>query len=330
MSAARPLVLIVDPSPADLSLLFKALEPEGLEVVAADSAVRALGLMNHIQPDMVLLEASLPDMDGFTLCRRIKKDPRLAGAPVVFTTRLAGTADLIKGFEAGAADYVAKPFHRREIRARVKTHLDMYAALRELERLKEAALDLNPLTCLPGNNSIGLALQKYADLDEDVCVIYADLDNFKPYNDHYGFAQGDQVILFAAAVLGRVASRLSPQNSFLGHIGGDDFVLVVAADMAAEVGHEIGVSFKNGIADFYTWNDRIKGHIEARDRRGFTQRYPLVSISMGGVFIKGQGFTNYLEIASLASEVKRRAKSMPGSNLYLNQRKYAAGEAINF
>lgn len=320
-------IIIVDDADLDLRVHAATLRAQGYEVVTATSGTGALAIVETLIPDLFLIAAHMREMDGFTLCELLKDHSRLINVPVIFVMDQPTPDEIDRGYEAGGADYIAKPCHLSEFLARVGAQIRLSKLLQEIARLEEAAHDANPLTHLPGNNSIAAAIQRAIDAREDVTVIYADLDNFKAYNDHYGFSNGDDVLLYTAETLQTALRMNCPEGCFLGHEGGDDFVLVVDAAYAEQVGQDIVKRFDRGAPAFYSEEEAARGHIEAVDRQGRLACYPLVSLSMGGVRLLTHDFQRFLEVASVCAEVKKAAKAIPGSVLFMDRRGLLVGES---
>jgi diguanylate cyclase (GGDEF)-like protein len=313
-------IVVVDDADMDLRMHAVTLRAQGYEVVTATSGGGALAIVETLVPDLFLIAAHMREMDGFTLCERLKDDPRLINVPVIFVMPQPKPDDIDRGYEAGGVDYIAKPCHLSEFLSRVGAQIRMSKLLQEVERLKEVAQDSNPLTHLPGNNTIAGTIQRAVDARQDMTVIYADLDNFKAFNDHYGFSNGDDLLLFTAETLQTAIRTICPEGAFLGHEGGDDFVLMINAAYADQIGAEIIRRFDSGAAAFYNEAEADQGYIESVDRQGHPTRYPLVTISLAGVRLLSHNFSRFLEVASVCCEVKHVAKSMPGSVLFMDRR----------
>ncbi|MFO7655041.1 MAG: response regulator [Candidatus Krumholzibacteriia bacterium] len=321
MGEPRARVLVVDESDQELRIHAATLRAQGYEVATARRAEEALRQVAAATPDLFLIDARMKGMDGYTLCERLKEDGRLATVPVVFVTETPTAEEIDRGYAVGGVDYIVKPCHLSEFLARVNTHLRLHRLLQENERLRQLAIDSNPLTHLPGNNSVVAAIQACIDEGSDLCAIYADLDNFKAYNDRYGFSDGDDLLLFTAETLQTAIRKVCGEDEgFLGHIGGDDFVLLVPAGAAVQVGEEVIRRFDSGVPDFYTDEDAVRGYIVSEDRQGNHAVFPLVSISLGGVMLSRRRFKKYIEAADVCAEVKHRAKRLPGSNIFLDRR----------
>lgn len=313
-------ILIVDDSQQELRIHATTLRSHGYDVVTAGNGEEALFLVEAGVPDLFLIDTNMKDMDGYALCERLKEDSRLLNVPVIFITNTYNPDNIDRGYSVGGVDYIVKPCHLSEFLAKVRTHISLYQLLLEVQQLREAAIDANPLTHLPGNNSIVKMIQEAVDQHQDVAVIYSDLDNFKSYNDVYGFSAGDNVLLFCAEVLRTALKTLCSDNGFLGHIGGDDFVLIVPSEKVEVVADAITRNFDSGAPDFYDEVDRRRGHIVTKDRNGETVQFPLVGISLGGVLLRQRNYTRFVEVANVCAEVKHQAKSIVGSNLFLDRR----------
>lgn len=121
-----PLILLVDDVPENLQLLGNTLQEENYEIAVASCGADALNFVNEVQPDLILLDVMMPDMDGYEVCRRLKKMPQSSTIPVIFITARVETEDIVRGFEAGGVDYVTKPFKPAELKARVRTHIQLH------------------------------------------------------------------------------------------------------------------------------------------------------------------------------------------------------------
>src|SRR3989344_7154516 len=176
-------ILIIDDDPDILDVLTLALS-EYYEILAANNGEEGLKLAQSKAPDLVITDYKMPVMDGRQFCQTLKKDILLQHIPVIMLTGKGEVKDKVGGIDAGADDYVVKPFEPEELLARIKMIL----------RRTERSLDANPLTHLPGNVSIMDEIQQRITQSRVFAVCYADLDNFKSYNDKYGFERGDEVI----------------------------------------------------------------------------------------------------------------------------------------
>lgn len=303
-------VLVVDDDDDIVRVVRINLELEGFEVDTAGDGQEALDSAVANPPDIVLLDIMMPRMDGLTALRKMRSQPSLASTSIVLLTARGLTEDRVNGLELGADDYVTKPFDVVELVARVKAVL----------RRTKTARDTSPLTGLPGNFSIGAEIEQRIAAGEPFALVYCDLDNFKAFNDHYGFMRGDQVIQFSADVLRQSLADIGDNTGFVGHIGGDDFVAITEADSAEGFCKSVIDRFDDGILDYYDTADALKGYIEVTDRRGERYAFPVVAMSMGVVTNLTRPITTQWEASAVAVEMKEFAKKQAGSAYRIDRR----------
>jgi len=317
--AVKKRILVADPQLFNLATLIGTLK-DNYHVVVAKNGAEVFKQLTKNLIDMVILDINFPDMDGFEICRKIKSNPSTSAIPVIFITAQNSVTNEEQGFAAGAVDFISKPFNAPTVLVRIKNQLKLSDAIAELKRLNQLALDANPNTQLPGNNSIRKEIQRVVDEQEDVCVIYADLDHFKVYNDTYGFSRGDDVIIFTADVIRGALQASGCDRCFLGHIGGDDFVFIVPTDICDKVTEEIIQRIDCGISKFYSPEDFKRGHVIAVNRDGEKKQHPLISLSMGGVNLAQRKLSTTFEVIDICTEMKQAAKKQHGSNFLLCKR----------
>ena len=312
-------ILLADSVTLNAATLIGTLKDHYLVVTAQDESGIDKQLASH-SIDIILLDTKFPDASGIEICRKLKRGSTTAAIPVIFITSDNSVSTEAEAFSAGADDFIARPFNAPIVLARLKNQLKFSAAVNELKHLHQLALDANPNTMLPGNNSILIEIDRALSQRDAVCIIYADLDNFKPFNDTYGFAKGDDVITFTANVIRVVLQQFGLADAFVGHIGGDDFVFTVATVKCEQVCQEIIRRIDEGILQFYNDTDLCNGYVVAETRDGEEKHHPLVSLSMGGVDLSNREFKKVLEVIDICTETKNAAKKKPGSNLRLCQR----------
>jgi diguanylate cyclase (GGDEF)-like protein len=291
-------ILVVDDDPFIARLLEIELRAAGYEVRVAGDGDRALELARERCPELVLADVMMPNMDGFELTRRLRQDSRTASAAVIMLTARGLSADKLEGFAVGADDYIVKPFDTPELLARIR------GALRRSREMRAQS----PLTGLPGNIRIAEEIQARIESGATFAVLYADLDHFKAYNDHYGFMRGDAVIQATGRLLQDVTLEVAGVGAFVGHVGGDDFVIVCDAGLAATLADRIIERFDGCIGDLYDPADRARGSIEVTDRRGEPQRFPIMTISIGIATTERRRFAHYAEAVAVATEMKAYTK----------------------
>ena len=302
-------ILTIDDDPDILDVLDLTLA-EFYEVIQAANGQEGLNLIKQKMPNLVICDYMMPVMNGKDFVRAVKKDILLEHIPVIMLTGKGEAKDMVGGIEAGADDYIVKPFDPETLLARIRMIL----------RRTVRSLDANPLTHLPGNTSIMEEFQKCISQDEPFAVAYADLDKFKIYNDKYGFEKGDDVIRETARILVRSVREVAGDNSFIGHIGGDDFVFITADDIMDKICKKIVSDFDQLSPRFYNDEDRRAGYVAGKDRLGNEVRTGLISISIGIVSNVKTNITHVAQISELGAELKKYAKSFHRSNFVRDKR----------
>jgi len=303
-------ILVVDDDPDIRDILKLTLAEENYEIFEAADGEEALRIINSKPLDLVLLDYKIPKMDGRQVCRLVKKDLLLRHLPIIMVTGKGDINDKVTGIDSGADDYVVKPFEPKELLARIRMVL----------RRTESALEANPLTRLPGNVSILTELQRKLESNAVFAVCYADLDKFKAYNDKYGFEHGDIVIKETARILLRATQQFGNPEDFVGHIGGDDFVVITTPNVIDNLCRGIIEDFENVAPTFYSETDRKKGFIISHDRKGKEIRVPLLSISIGIVTNEFRKIEHVAQISEIGAELKSYAKSFERSNYVKDKR----------
>lgn len=301
--AAGKRILVVDDDRNLRKIIQTNLELAGYEVATAGNGDEAMQILDGTQPDLVVLDVMMPLMDGYEVARRIRRHPSNTHVPIIMLTAKAEVEDKLAGFDAGVDDYMTKPFGPQELLARVRAKI----------RRVEVDSSLSPLTRLPGNLAIEAELRRRIESREPFAVLYLDLDNFKAFNDVYGFTHGDEAIQMVASASVDVVRRRGTPQDFVGHIGGDDFIIVTIPDRAEEIAREIIDGFDREIRKLYNAHDLRQGYIETRDRRGTLNRFPIMSLSIAIVSNEQRTLENYAQIGEAAAELKRYAKSIGGS-----------------
>jgi DNA-binding response OmpR family regulator len=303
-------ILVIDDDADVVQFVRISLEREGYEVTTALEGAAGLRAALDSPPDLVLLDILMPDLDGLEVLNRLRVNPTITSVPVVLLTARADSRDRVRGLELGADDYITKPFDIEELVARVGAVL----------RRSKAMRDLSPLTALPGNFRIAEELERRVSSGRPMAVVHADLDNFKAFNDHYGFMRGDNVIKFTANTLMAAAVDTDDASCFVGHVGGDDFIAVMYPDAAEQFCKTVIDRFDDGILDFYDPQDALRGYVEVIDRRGERHAFPIVSISLGVATNLRRTFSSEWEASAVASEMKEHAKQEAGSSYKVDRR----------
>ena len=302
MSPAR--ILVVDDEPTVLHVLRLQLEAAGYHVDDATDGATGLERTATLLPDLVLLDVMMPQMDGFEVCRRIRASKRTGHIPVIILTARHESEDKITGLQAGANDYLEKPFAYQELLARVQGVLAWSRAQREA----------SPLTGLPGNVAIEAVTSERLAAGQPFAFLYMDIDQFKAFNDRYGYLRGDDAIRLTATLLAGVVEERGGADDFVGHIGGDDFVAVCAAAHADGIAEEMVRRFDRAAPALYAPDDRLRGYVEVQSRQGGIERAPLMALTVAVVTAgEDRRFTHYAGLIDVVAQLKRYGKQQPGS-----------------
>ena len=302
-------ILIIDDSPFFRGQLKLSLGKE-YEVVEAGTGAEGLDMVKREKPDLVLLDVIMPDYSGFEICRILRESESNNLMPIIMITSQDSQEDILIGLELGADDYVKKPFNERELLSRIRN------IFRRIDRNRNA----NPLTGLSGNLEIQRDIQSRISKGLVFAVIYGDLDNFKAYNDAYGFMNGDRIIILMADIIRDQVVLWGNPDDFVGHIGGDDFIFISTPDKADTICEHIIAEFDEKVLGFYALEDRERGCITTKNRKGEIDTFPIMSISLGIVTNERRELNNAVEIGDIAAEVKKKLKTMAGSNFFVDRR----------
>jgi diguanylate cyclase (GGDEF)-like protein len=303
-------VLVADDDPDILTVVKVNLELDGFELETAVDGEDALQKATSQPPNVIILDIMMPRMDGLTALHRLRSQAATASIPIILLTARGLPEDRVRGLELGADDYITKPFDITELAARVRAVL----------RRTQAARDLSPLTGLPGNFKITAEIELCIRENREFALVHGDLDNFKAFNDHYGFMRGDEVIRFCGSCFTEGATNLGIDGAFVGHIGGDDFVAMIPPAMAESFCKEVIERFDDGILDLYDTADALRGYIEVIDRRGERYAFPVVSLSLGVASTDVREIGTQWEASAIAVEMKEFAKKQPGSTYRIDRR----------
>ena len=262
-------------------------------------------------PSIIIINEDAIEVDIVELCKKIRSDDDNSITPIIVVSSNSEKEHRIQILKESVEYYIKKPVNAQYL----------YYTIKNLGRLITINRRISPLTGLPGNVQIHAELKKRISNKEEFSVLYLDLDNFKAYNDVYGFLKGDEIIKFTADTIMTSIHSLIPNNSFIGHIGGDDFIAIVPTLNCEAVCKDIIANFDANVVRFFTEDDVEKGYIEVANRKGVIEQFPLTSISIGVVEADVGRFANILEIGEVGAQVKHMAKTVMGSSYAIDRRK---------
>jgi diguanylate cyclase (GGDEF)-like protein len=244
------------------------------------------------------------------LLKAIKSNVFLSIIPVILFHPEPDNVMVIAAFQNGAEEFIHGEWMEKLVEVRVRRVIDR----------SRRDLSVNPSTRLPGPTMIEEEIQRQLDRGEEIAVCYADLDNFKAYNDYYGYAFGDRIVRLTAHIIRDIVFDLC-REGFVGHVAGDDFIFVIPRDLVDKVCPWIIKCFDAVIPFRYTELDREKGVISTTNRRGEMETYPILSISIAVVINENRKFQHMGEMSKMLADLKKAAKQLPGSNYLIERRK---------
>ena len=261
-------------------------------------------------PFLIVINEDAIDRNVVEVCRKIRTDEDNKITPIIVVSSNTDRKHRLNVLEESIEYYIKKPVDAEFL----------YHTIKNLNRLLNMNRRISALTGLPGNVQIHAELKKRIANKGEFSVLYLDLDNFKAYNDVYGFLRGDEIIEFTAQTALKCIHGMFPEGSFVGHIGGDDFVAIVPSIEVDEVCQEIVARFDKEVTKFFTDDDLDRGYIEVANRKGIIEQFPLTSISVGVVIAEKGRFSNILEIGEIGAQVKHVAKTIMGSSYAIDRR----------
>ena len=263
-----------------------------------DVAVRgsdALEKTKQVLPHLIVLDIMLPDIDGYEVCRSLRTNMRTSHIPVIFLTQKDERSDKLQGLELGADDYITKPFDIEELKLRVQ------GAIKRAER--ESLTD--PRSGLPAGRLIEEQLRRII-REKDWALIDARVNHFETFKDVYGFVAGDDVLRFTAMMIGEVVDELGTTSDFIGHAGGDNFIIITTLEKSSAIRDRIRERFNEEVLTHYNFMDRQQGFVQAPASDGTTTKVSFMTMSLGVVSPDEHSFADIREITELAAEARRQ------------------------
>jgi diguanylate cyclase (GGDEF)-like protein len=308
---AKPRVLMADDQTELLYLMKEMIEYAGFEVVTATDGVEAMKAVFETNPDIIVLDYNMPRKNGLEVAQDLKNNPLFAHIPIIIVTAYGEKHAKLKGLGMGIDDYLIKPVDADELVARIRMIL----------KRNKQVLDTNPLSKLPGNPSIQARVEREIAKGGQFAVLYLDLNNFKAYNDIYGFEAGDRILKATANLLVKLTIQNENSEDFIGHIGGDDFIVVTSYERSEELAKRITHAFDEIAPSFYSKEDRERGHIVATDRQGNIRKFPFLSIAIGIVHNTARPLTSFAQVSNIGTELKKGAKASDDKSHYIVDRR---------
>ncbi len=261
-------------------------------------------------PALIIINEDGIKEDIIKLCNKIRENEDNSITPIIVISSNKEKEHRVKILQACVEHYIKAPIDEEYL----------YYTVKNVIRLLDTNRRVSPLTGLPGNVQIQAEMKKRLLNKEDFAILYIDLDNFKAYNDVYGFLNGDEIIKFTARCILKHIHDTETEDNFVGHIGGDDFVAISSNVNCEQICQDILLEFDQGVLKYFNEEDREKGYLEVPNRKCILEQFPLTSISIGVVIADNGRFSNVLEIGEVAAQVKHLAKATPGSTYVIDRR----------
>src|SRR3989442_6383401 len=300
-------ILVVEDERLIAGLLKETLEVEGYRVTTILNGEDAVQFALRETPHLIILDIMLPGIDGYEVIRQLRSHPKSMHIPIIILSALGEPADKIRAYECDVDGYITKPYDTDELLARVH---------RQLRRAQQNYL--SPLTNLPGGLQVVRAINYKLGKMKPWSILYLDLDNFKAFNDVYGFLAGNDMILLVGRICQYVVYEYGNADDFVGHVGGDDFVVLTTPDRVNTLCMYISTRYKEESAALYRPEDLGRGSISGVDRKGRPYQFPLVSLSIGIVDNQLRQPHSIQEVSYLVAEAKRNAKQSTSNISYIS------------
>lgn len=307
-------ILVVEDERVIARLLKDTLQIEGYQVVTVLNGEDAVQYALRETPHVIILDLVLPGMDGYEVAYCLRHHHKTMHIPILALSSFGELSEKVRAFELGVDDYITKPFQADELLARIRC---------QIRRVQQNYL--SPLIGLPGGLQVELAIKQKLNNTEPWSILYLDLDNFKAFNDVYGFLTGNDLIRLVGRICQRIVREFGNADDFVGHIGGDDFVVVTTPDRANMLCRLISAAYKEESTSFYRPEDLRRGSISGIDRKGRNFQFPLVSLSIGVVNNQMRRSHSLKEVSYLAAEAKYYAKQSTGNVYHISPRRDMVG-----
>jgi len=295
MSGGR--ILVVEDDFDISSMLQLYFKSQGYEVYVAPRGGVALEMTRQNMPNVIVLDIMLPDIDDYEVCRQLRTNLRTSHIPIIFLTQKDERNDKIQGLELGADDYITKPFDLEELRLRVRNTI----------KSAEIASLTSPSTGLASGRLIEQQLRELM-RRQDWGILYIGITGLDAFNEVYGFVAGEEVLRFTGMLLNDVIDEMGTVDDFVGHIGGDNFIIITRKELVEPLRTEIINRFKENVGTHYDFMTRMQGYLVVKDEDGNEVHRPLMSLQIGGLTADQGPFTDIREITEAAAEARRQAR----------------------
>ncbi|MFH1846976.1 MAG: diguanylate cyclase [Candidatus Omnitrophota bacterium] len=292
----------------------------GYEVFFDDSSGASISKISKVAPDVIIVDVNSATKDQMSVCGRLKDDFATTHVPIIALINKRHLRQKLLDFSRGVDDYLIKPPDPLELRVRIEM---------AIKRTRNSYY-ASPLTGLPGGIIAEEILKEKIESGIPFVIGHADIDNFKSFNDKYGYLKGDRVILQTAYMLSNSVRNLGNKDDFVGHIGGDDFILITTPDKYDAVCHNFICMFDTIIPFHYGPADRKQRHIKVKDRTNTLRNMPIMSMTVALVIKNSAEYAgNLIELNEKVTEVKQYLKKISGSKFMADRRIQKSKKPLN-
>lgn len=277
-----------------LQLYFKS---QGYEVYVAPRGGVALEMTRQKMPNVIVLDIMLPDIDGYEVCKQLRTNLRTSHIPIIFLTQKDERSDKIMGLELGADDYITKPFDVEELRLRVRNTI----------KSAEVASLTSPSTGLASGRLIEQQLRELLHRSE-WGILYIGINGLDSFNEVYGFVAGEEVLRFTGMLLNDVIDEVGTADDFIGHVGGDDFIVITRKQLVEPLQEEIARRFNENVGTHYDFMTRMQGYLTVKDDDGNEVQVPLMTIRIGTLSVDNGPYTDIREITEAVADARRKSR----------------------
>lgn len=293
MSKARLLIVEDDSDISNMLQIY--FSGQNYEVDVAPRGSVALEKTRSNLPHLIVLDIMLPDIDGFEVCRILRTNIRTSHVPIIFLTQKDERSDKLAGLELGADDYITKPFDIEELKLRVQ---------RAIQRSEQQSLT-DPRSGLPSGRLIEEQLRRII-RQQNWALMDIRINHFDPFKDVYGFVAGDDVLRFTGMLINEILDELGTPNDFIGHAGGDNFIIITSEETAKSISSRLKTRFAEEVQTHYNFMDRDQGYIISAGAGGQMEQTSLMNLAVGVVSPTEYQFADIREITELAADARRK------------------------
>lgn len=304
-------ILVVDDEENLRNILEFQLRGEGFDVQGVGRGDETLPTVMDWKPDLVLLDLMMPGMDGFSVCRQLRGNESTQRLPIIVVTARGDAATRLQALVAGAHEFVVKPYSWEELLTRIQNVLEL------AQRHAGAVSSLG----FPGSAATDAEIQHLIAESRDFAFVSIDIDSFRRFNERFGYDKGDEIVGALGQMILHTLDERPTEVRFVGHVGSDDFVVLVDPDAARPIADALTERFDARCRHLFSEREMLRGHYEVVNRRGERESVPLVSLTIAIVNNVAEREMHPRRVSDIAAELRLYGKSRPGSIVVTERRR---------